>query len=57
MKGDTDKHEIIGNMGNKGNHFRTIVEPNLNGYFNELINFSGPFATIILTENWIFFTR
>ena len=50
MKYDTNKHVLIGNIGNRGNQFRTTVEKKLNSYINELINFSEPFSTIFVRD-------
>ena len=50
MNDDTEKHGLIVNIGNRGNQFRTTVEPNLNIYFNELTNFSELFSTIIVKD-------
>ena len=50
MNDDTEKHGLIVNIGNRGNQFRTTVEPNLNIYFNELMNFSEPFSTRIVKD-------
>ena len=47
MKYDTDKHEMIGNIGKRGNQFRTTLEKNMNTYLNKLTNFDEPFTTII----------
>ena len=55
MKYDTDKHGIFGNIGIRGNQFRTKYEPKLDSYFNELINFTDPFATIFVRENTGFY--
>ena len=30
---------VVGKIGNRGNQFITTVEPNINIYFNEIINF------------------
>ena len=46
MKDDSDKHIIIGNIGNKGNKLIDTVEPNLNIYSNDIINFAKPFTNI-----------
>ena len=43
-----EKNRLIGNTGNRGNQFITTFEPNLNSYYNELMNFSKTFATIIV---------
>ena len=48
MNYDTDKHCLIGNILNRENQFITTVEPNLNSYFNKIMNFPKPFATIIV---------
>ena len=50
MNNDTGKHGLIGKVGNRGNWFRTNVEPNSKFYFHEVINFSVPFATLIIGE-------
>ena len=43
-----EKNRLIGNTGYRGNQFITTFEPNLNSYYNELMNFSKTFATIIV---------
>ena len=48
MKYDSNKHELIGNIVNRGNNSRTTVEPNLNSSFNELMKISKPFVTIVV---------
>ena len=45
MNNDTYENELVGNISNRDNQFRTNVEPNLNSIFNELINFTKPLAT------------
>ena len=57
MKYDTDKHGIFGKIGIRGNQFRTKYEPKLDSYFNELINFTDPFATIFVREKNEFSSR
>ena len=57
MKDDTDKHGLIVNIGNIGNTFITTVKPHLNSYFNEPINFYGPFKNIIVRDNTGFSLR
>ena len=57
MKDDTDKHLLIGKIGNGGNQFITTVEKNWNSHFNELINFYVPFETRILRVNTGFYLQ
>ena len=57
MKDDTKKHVIIGNIGEIVNQFITTVEQNLNSYFNEPMNFSKPFVTIVVRDNTVFSLR
>ena len=57
MKGDTYKHVIIINNGNRGNTFRNNVEPNLNSSFNKLIKFSEPFAAILVRDETLFYLQ
>ena len=49
-KDDTRQYGKIGKIGNRGNMFRTTVEPNLSIYLNDQINFTNPFETIIVIE-------
>ena len=51
IKDDTETHEIIVNIRNIGNKFRTTIEPNLIIYFNELMNVSKPFTTKVVGYN------
>ena len=57
MKSGTDKYGLVENIGNKGNQFRTTVEPNFNSYFIELITLSEPFQTILVIEKTILFLQ
>ena len=53
-KDDTEKHGLIVKVDNRGNKFRTTVEPNLNSYFSEIINFSKTLETIIVRDKTLF---
>ena len=44
------KNGLIGNIGNRGNKFRTSILPNLNSCLYELINFIELFATRFLID-------
>ena len=48
MDYDNEHHVKIGNISNRDNKFITTVEPSLNNYFNELIDLSKSFETIIV---------
>ena len=57
MNYDTDKHGLIGKIGNRGNQFVTTVKISLNIYFNKLINFSEPFPITILRNKTRFYLQ
>ena len=57
MKDETGEHGTNGNIGNRCNWFRTNVEPNVNCYFNNLINFYEPFETRIVRETTGFYFK
>ena len=50
MKDYTKNHGLIGDIGNRSNHFRTTVEPNLNIYFNIIMRFEGKFVTRVVRD-------
>ena len=57
MRDDTEKHGPVVNIVNRFNQFRTTAEPNLNNYYNELMKFSEPFATIFLRDKTRFYLQ
>ena len=57
MNDDTEKHGLIGIIGNRYNQFRTIVGPYLNSYFNELVNFDETSETKIVKDMTVFSLR
>ena len=51
------KHGLIVRIYNRGNQFRTSAEPNLNSYFNELINFADKVTTKVVGEKNAFYLQ
>ena len=47
---DTEKNGLMGEIGNRLNQFRNMVEPNLNSYYYELMRFYEPFSTSIVKD-------